>query len=180
MPGGPTFPLTRGIDMNTVDNNSEKFGGYGPVHRRRLRPNRGSPDDDQSDTSDNESREATDALRNREMNDIMLPIPFVPTSCETCLQQGKENYILLNLNNAVQHARSHHCGVGVLYTCKTFGKTYKTKHAAQCHVPKCKSSLMRRTYTQFAEFVGMPLRPREVSRNMNEMSTQWNETRSEQ
>ena len=46
--------------------------------------------------------------------------------------------ILLNLNNAVQHARSHHCGVGVLYSCNTCGKTYKNKHAAQCHVPKWK------------------------------------------
>jgi len=91
--------------------------------------------DDQSDDSD-ESRDDTDASLNRERCDIILPIPFVSKSCETCLQQGKEDYILLNLNNAVQHARSHHCGVGVLYSCKTCGKNYKNKHVAQCHVPK--------------------------------------------
>ena len=50
----------------------------------------------------------------------------------TMLKQG---IILLN---SLQHARSNHSGVGILYSCNTCGKTYKGKHAAQCHVPKCK------------------------------------------
>jgi len=38
----------------------------------------------------------------------------------------------------MQYARSHHCGVDVLYSCKKCGKMYKGKRTAQCHVPKCK------------------------------------------
>ena len=40
-----------------------------------------------------------------------------------------QDYIL-NLNSMPQHARSHHCGEDVLYSCNTCGKTYKSKHAA--------------------------------------------------
>jgi hypothetical protein len=67
-----------------------------------------------------------------------MPSPFTSRSCETCLQQGKGDYILLNLNNGIQHAESHHSGVQILYLCNTC-KTSKNKHAAQCHAPKYKS-----------------------------------------
>jgi len=77
-------------------------------------------------------------LPNTARNAIVLSIPFTSASCATCLQLKKGDFILLNLNAALHHARSHHCGVGVLYSCATCGKTYKGKHAAQCHVPKCK------------------------------------------
>jgi hypothetical protein len=93
---------------------------------------------DFGDDSDTEYRDATHALPNRARNEIVLPTPFTSTSCATCLQLKKWDFILLNLNAALQHARSHRCGVAVLYSCTTCGKTYKGKHAAQCHVPKCK------------------------------------------
>ena len=82
-----------------------------------------------------------DALQNADKHEIILTVPFDSKSCGTCLNQGKGDFILLNLNAALQHAKSHHCGVGVTYACKTCGKTYKTKHAAQCHVPKCSGPL---------------------------------------
>jgi hypothetical protein len=118
--------------------NPMDFGGHSPVHRRRLRPHRGLLNNDTSDDSDIENRNEPDALPSRTQNEIILPIPFISSSCATCLQQKKGDFILLNLNAAMHHARSHHCGVGVLYSCTTCGKTYKGKHAAQCHVPKCK------------------------------------------
>jgi hypothetical protein len=114
------------------------FGGYGPAHRRRLRPRRGSQRDDESDDSVSDTGDAPDALLKGGRYEITLPIPFASRSCEACLQHGKGDFILLNLNNALQHVRSHHSGVGVLYSCTTCGKTYKNKHAAHCHVPKCK------------------------------------------
>ena len=116
---------------------SRAVGGYDPAHRRRLRPIRGPIDGDLSEDSDAEKENATDALPSGAANDIILPIPFASTSCATCLQRKKGDFILLNLNAATQHARSHHCGVGVKYSCNTCGNTYKSKHAAQCHVPKC-------------------------------------------
>ena len=114
------------------------FDGNSPVHRRRLRPNRGPLIGEMIEDMDDANRDATDALLNRAPNEIILPLPFTSRSCESCLYQGKGDFILLNLNAALQHARSHHCGVDVLYSCKKCEKSYKGKHAAQCHVPKCK------------------------------------------
>jgi hypothetical protein len=113
------------------------FDGNSPAHRRRLRANRGPFFDDLSEDMDDTNRDATDALLNRASTEITLPLPFTSRSCESCLHQRKGDFIL-NLNAAPQHARSHHCGVGVLYSCNTCGKTYKGKQAAQCHVPICK------------------------------------------
>ena len=71
--------------------------------------------------------------------EITLPIPFVSSSCEICLQQQRGNFILLNLNNALQQAQHHHRGADVLFSCGECRKVYKNKHSAQCrHVPKCK------------------------------------------
>ena len=69
-----------------------------------------------------------------------MPIPFNSTFCATCLQLKEWDFILLNLNAALQRTSSHHCGVGELYCSTTCGKTYKVKHAAQCQVPKCKGA----------------------------------------
>lgn len=70
-------------------------------------------------------------------NEIVLLIPFASRSFEICLQQKKGDYVL-KLNATLHHARSHHSGVGVLYTSNICGKTYKTKHEAQCHARRCK------------------------------------------
>jgi len=105
--------------------------GHDPAHRRLIR---GSSDDEPSI----EKGDATDALPQGQRNKIVMPLPFVSRSCETCLKQRKGDYILLNLNAALQHARSHHCGVEVRFSCIKCCKIYKSKHSAQSHVPKCK------------------------------------------
>jgi hypothetical protein len=129
----------RNMEERTTEYASD-FDGHDPIHRPRLRPTRG-PNYDDSEHLDDNCLDATDALQDRARTEIILPIPFASRSCEACLQQKKGDYILLNLNAAMPHARSHH-GVGVLYSCNTCGTTYKTKHAAQSHVPKCKGPSM--------------------------------------
>jgi len=124
-------------DNLSEDMDNEIGNGYDPAHRHRLRPNRGSEDGNLSEDLDAENGNATDALPREAATEIILPIPFASISCATCLQQRKGDYILLNLNAATQHARSHHGGVEVKYSCSIYGKTYKSKHATQCHVPKC-------------------------------------------
>jgi hypothetical protein len=52
------------INMDVVDEIAENVGGYGHAHLRRLRPNSGSESNDQSNGSDNETLDATDALLN--------------------------------------------------------------------------------------------------------------------
>ena len=130
-----TFPSYSTCIMENAEgarNLNLDFGGYGTAHRRRLRPTSGPSDDD----LDTNHRDVTDALPNTR-HVILLPVPFTSRSCEICLQQKKGDYIL-NLKAAIQHARSHHCGVSVLYACNICSKTYMGKHAAQCHVPKCR------------------------------------------
>jgi hypothetical protein len=113
------------------DMDNESFDGQGPVHCRRPRPTRGPLDDELSENSDNGYGDATDALLNIARNELILPIPFAQRTCETCLQNRKGDFILLNLNAALHHAKNHHQGVEVLYACKKCGKTYKTKHSAE-------------------------------------------------
>jgi len=114
---------------------NENGNGYDPAHRHRH--NRGSEDGNPSEDLDAENGNATDALQRDATTEIILPIPFTSTSCATCLRHRKGDYILLNINAATQHARSHHGGIEVKYSCSKCGKTYKSKHATQCHVPKC-------------------------------------------
>jgi len=52
-------------------------------------------------------------------------------------KKQKGNYLLLHVNNAVQHLKTHHPGANSSFVCSRCGKVYKTKHAAQCHLPKC-------------------------------------------
>ena len=54
------------------------FGGYGPVHRRRLRPTRGPLNDDLA----RNNVDATNALLGRARNEIVWKVPFVARSCE--------------------------------------------------------------------------------------------------
>jgi hypothetical protein len=105
--------------------------GHCPAHRRQIQ---GLSDDEPS----NESGDATDALLKEHRNEIIMPLPFVSKSCETCLRQKKGDYILLNLYATLKHARGHHTGVQILFSCTKCCKIYKTKRSAQCHVPKCK------------------------------------------
>lgn len=138
--GLPPGWLPRGRASLAFDENvrASDFGGHGAARRRRLRPNRVPQYDDTSEVSDNNAREELDELPVEIQNDVILPVPFSSRSCEICDEQNKGSYILLNLNNAVQHMRIHHRGLDVSYACNACGKPYQNKHAAQCHVPKCK------------------------------------------
>ena len=142
------------------------FSGYGPNHRRRAR---GPSFDEHGNDSDNDHRNIKEALPDM-ARQIILPIPFVSRSCNICLQHGKGEYILLNLNNTIQQVRNHHYGVEVLYSCKTCGKTYKN---TQRTVPFLNEGGPPRTRTQayFVEFVNKPFRPKEVGLNMNGIFT---------
>jgi hypothetical protein len=51
------------------------------------------------------------------------------------LRAGNGNYLALSLGDEVSHASRKHRHFEILYRCT---KTYKTKHGAQCHLPKCK------------------------------------------
>jgi hypothetical protein len=144
-----TFDLDMSMDNETDDDGNSlvhrhrlllhrAFHGNSPVHCRRLRPSGGPLVNDLSEDLVYENQSSRDALLNRATMEIILPIPFTSRSCKSCLNQRKGDFILLNLNAALQHARSHHCGVRVRYSCNSCGKTYKGKHSAQCHVPKCK------------------------------------------
>ena len=54
-----------------------------------------------------------------------------------CVRDTHSNYLLMDLNNAMQHFRTHHQTTNVLFTCSRCKKIYNTKHAALCHIPKC-------------------------------------------
>jgi len=74
------------IDMEnkaSALDSSLDFSGYGPAHRRRLRPTRRPLNDDLA----RNNVDATDALLDRATNQIEWTVPFVSRSCEICLQQ---------------------------------------------------------------------------------------------
>jgi hypothetical protein len=120
--------------LNRPQPRGPPFGGTDPEHRRSSW---GQSIDEHGVDMDTFLGDVPDVLQNADKNEILLTVPFDSKSCETCLNQGKGDFILLNLNAALQHVRSHHCGVGVIYAYKTCGKTYNTKDVTQCHVPKC-------------------------------------------
>jgi hypothetical protein len=72
-----------------------------------------------------------------ENDELTLPVPFKTQTCEICVKLNKGNYLLYDLNNAMQHYRRHHLGLKILFQCTTCDKKYKSKHAALCHTPKC-------------------------------------------
>ena len=72
-----------------------------------------------------------------QVRDIMMSVPFETQPCTVCIHEGQGNYILFNLNNALQHARTHHRNAQISFVCSLCRKEYRSKHAALCHVPKC-------------------------------------------
>jgi hypothetical protein len=151
------FPLTRSINMGTVGTLVNNFGENGPAHRRRLRQYRESEVNDPSDGSDYETGDATDALLNR--NEIILPIPFASKSGDTCLQQGKGDYILLNLNNALLQGATT-VGWGFYISATHVAKLTRISTQHNATFPNVKDSLFGRSKTQFVEYAGKVLRPK--------------------
>jgi hypothetical protein len=74
-----------------------------------------------------------------------MPLPFVSRSCETCLRQKKGDYILLNLNAAMQHARIHHSGWRYYSTAPNVAKSIRANGQPNATFQNGKASLRRKT-----------------------------------
>ena len=85
-----------------------------------------------------------DTLLNEHRNEIMS-LPFVTRSCETCLRQKKGDYILLNLNAAMQHARSHHSVVETLFSSPNVAKSIRPNGQHNATFRNAKAPLRRKT-----------------------------------
>ena len=72
-----------------------------------------------------------------QVRDITMSVPFETQPRTLCIHEGQGNYILFNLNNALQHARTHHRNAQISFVCSLCRKEYRSKHAALFHVPKC-------------------------------------------
>jgi len=123
--------------MEVLDTDkASDFGGHSPAHRRRIRPNRGLQNDDHySDPDQDLAIGSTPSTGDLELL-FTISLPFEPRSCEISLQTGSGNYLLLNINNAQQHSKQHNREARIAFTCLKCGKSYQSKLAAQCHVPK--------------------------------------------
>jgi hypothetical protein len=71
------------------------------------------------------------------VSSITLALPFETQTYNLCVKEGQGNYIMFNLNNALEHHNIHHHGVQISFLCSRCQKEYRTKHAALCHLPKC-------------------------------------------
>jgi hypothetical protein len=113
------------------------FDGHGPAHRRRLRPIRGPRYDDQATDQDMQPDERVEDSASDVVSSITLALPFETQTCNLCVKEGQGNYIMFNLNNALEHHNIHHHDVQISFLCSRCQKEYRTKHAALCHLPKC-------------------------------------------
>lgn len=68
---------------------------------------------------------------------FILNIPFEQASCSVCLHTAERNFLALSLNDAIKHATQRHEGSTLIFKCTNCDKEYVSKHAAQCHRPKC-------------------------------------------
>ncbi|GJQ68522.1 hypothetical protein Trydic_g17092 [Trypoxylus dichotomus] len=54
-----------------------------------------------------------------------------------CLHTGKGNFLALRIQDEIQHVSEYHKNCSLIFTCTGCHKQYKSKHAAECHLPKC-------------------------------------------
>jgi hypothetical protein len=87
------------------------------------------------DNGYSQPRTTTPRLQDRH---VTLDLPFTPRDCPLCVQAQRGTFLTINLNNAIQHYRERHPGLSIAFRCSACKKLYKTKHAASCHMPKCK------------------------------------------
>jgi hypothetical protein len=66
---------------------------------------------------------------------MRIVLPFETTICPLCRTKGK--YKALSLNDYLLHVKEKHADQATTFQCRTCDKEYKSKHAAQCHIPKC-------------------------------------------
>jgi hypothetical protein len=67
----------------------------------------------------------------------MSTLPFMDRPCEICLQEGKGNFMVLNLNDEIKHIAAVHKDMALKFKCTRCNKEYIKKHSALCHMPKC-------------------------------------------
>lgn len=139
------------------------FGGTGPIHHCRTG---GPPIDEHGEDSDSDHRSNQDDLTDP-TREIVLSIPFDSRTCTICLQHEKGEYILLNLNNAIQHTRSHHHGVEVLYACKVCSKTTKTNTPRTVTFQNAEGLPRTKTRISSVKYAIKPSKPTEDCLNMN-------------
>jgi hypothetical protein len=71
-------------------------------------------------------------------NDMIITLPSYERLCYICSESGKGNYMALSLNDEINHIQLMHKNKRAIYECTKCSKTYKSKHGAQCHMPKCR------------------------------------------
>jgi hypothetical protein len=65
-------------------------------------------------------------------------LPFSDRLCVICSSNYKGNYLALSLNDELKHAEQKHSNRTITFKCHMCSKVYKSKHAALCHIAKCK------------------------------------------
>jgi hypothetical protein len=68
----------------------------------------------------------------------VIELPFKDRLCGVCLNAGNGSYLALSLNDEISHASMRHRNLDILFRCSKCNKAFKSKHGAQCHLPKCR------------------------------------------
>jgi len=83
------------------------FYGHGLTHSRRPRPKRGSQHEDSEQDKGNDKASGNSQERNPLPLIFEISLPFRPRPA-LCQGGGSGQFILLNVNNAILHFRTHH------------------------------------------------------------------------
>jgi DNA-directed RNA polymerase subunit RPC12/RpoP len=70
------------------------------------------------------------------VSEIVILLPCNERVCQICLNAGNGNFMALNINDEISHIQHMHKDKGIVYKCTNCQKIYKSKHGAQCHMPK--------------------------------------------
>jgi hypothetical protein len=82
------------------------------------------------DTNDSEQCSKNDGT-------LTIPLPYELGACGICQQRGAGAYVTQKLSDWLQHKEIHHRNYEVLFQCSGCDKSYKSKHGALRHLPKC-------------------------------------------
>ena len=91
-------------------------------HRRKFRPTREIRIDILATNTTTDSATVDAGLASTQISDVTLSLPFDTQPCNLCLHEGQSDCILFNINNALQHARTHHRDANVSFVCSLFKK----------------------------------------------------------
>ncbi|XP_018319823.1 uncharacterized protein LOC108733232 [Agrilus planipennis] len=104
----------------STDNETAR-GGMGSPPTRQLRPRPGQREIEIPGSS----------------SDLLLELPFTDRVCSVCLHTARGNFMAFSLRDEVRHVSEVHPNLRPVYKCTNCQKTYRSKHAAECHMPKC-------------------------------------------